>query len=119
MTFSHLLYWNIIDYVYPSLRDAIKDNSLILSVLKDNIEKIDAKLNDEEKARWEVAQEMLDEEKVPQSLQDYIKEKGLVDILRNFDIAPDQLSQLTTFTEIVESVEEVKEKEERGEEIRI
>ena len=115
VTFSHLLYWNIIDYVYPSLRDTIKDRALILSILKDNIVKIDAKLNDEEKERWDITQEMMEEEKVPQSLQGYIKEKGLVDILRNFDIALDQLNQLTTFTEVVESVEEVKEKEERGE----
>ncbi|MCP4268386.1 MAG: SUMF1/EgtB/PvdO family nonheme iron enzyme [Candidatus Brocadiaceae bacterium] len=119
VTFSHLLYWNIIDYVYPSLRDAIKDNSQILSVLKDNIKKIDAKLNDEEKSRWEIAQEMLDEEKVPQSLQDYIKERGLVDILRSFDIDSDQLSLLTTFTEVVESVEEVKEKEEKEKKVEL
>ena len=117
VAFSHLLYWNIIDYVYPSLRDTIKDNALILSILKENIKEIDTRLDDEEKERWDITQEVLDEENVPQSLQGYIKEKGLVDILRNFDIDLDQLNQLTTFTEVVESVEEVKEKEERGEKL--
>ncbi len=79
VTFNHLLYWNIIDYAYPSLRDTIKNNPLILSTLKDNIEIIDAKLNDEKKKRWEITEDMLQEEKVPSSLRGYIKEKGLVE----------------------------------------
>lgn len=82
VTFSHLLYWNIIDYVYASLRKDLKDNPQIFLTLKENINNIDSKLTDKE--GWEISQEMLD--KVPLSLQGYIKDEGLVDILRNFDI---------------------------------
>ncbi len=102
VTFSHLVYWNIIDYVYPLLRDNVRDNALILTTLKENIEKISLKLNDKEKEGWEVTQEILDEVKVPQSLQDFTKDKGLVGILSGFDVALDQLKQLITFSKVVE-----------------
>lgn len=115
VTFSHLLYWNIIDYVYPSLRKDLKDNPQIFLTLKENINNIDSKLTDKE--RWEISQEMLD--KVPLSLQGYIKDEGLVGILRNFDIGIEQLKQLITLSGIVESVEEVKEKEEKEKKVEL
>jgi gamma-glutamyl hercynylcysteine S-oxide synthase len=106
VAFSHLLYWNIIDYVYPSLRDDLKDNTNNLFTLKEIIAEIDEKVSDKE--RWELSQEIL--EKVPQSLQGFVKAKELVNILRNFDIQSAQFTQLMTFTEMVESKEEVKGK---------
>ena len=111
--YNHLLYWNIIDYVYPSLRDDLKDNPRTLIVLRDGIAGIDLKLGDKE--RWELSKEMIDE--IPKSLQRYIQNKGLADIIRNFDVTQDQLRQFVTFSEIVESVEEVKEKESKEERI--
>ena len=109
VTFSNLLYWNIIDYVHPSLGKDLKENPQTFSILKENIKSIDSNLTDQ--SRWEVSQETLD--KVPLSLQGYMKDEGLVAILRNFDIDIEQLKQLMTLSGIVESVEEVKEKEER------
>ncbi len=111
--YKHLLYWNIIDYVYPSLRDDIKENPQTLFTLKERVQDIYSKLSDKE--RWEITKEILDE--VPQSLQRYIQKKELVDIISEFDVSPEQLKQLTTLSKIVESIEEAKEKEQ--EEVKI
>jgi len=111
--YENLLYWNIIDYVYPSLRDDIKDNAQILFTLKEFIYDIDLKL--ENKEIWDISKETLD--KVPQSLQGYIQKKEMVDIVRKFDVSPEQLKQLITLSGIVESIEEAKEKEQ--EEVKV
>lgn len=111
--YKHLLYWNIIDYVYPSLRDDIKENPQTLFTLKERVQDIYSKLSDKE--GWEITKEILDE--VPQSLQRYIQKKELVDIISEFDVSPEQLKQLTTLSKIVESIEEAKEKEQ--EEVKV
>jgi iron(II)-dependent oxidoreductase len=108
--YENLLYWNIIDYVYPSLRDEVKDNAQTLFTLKEFIRDIDSKL--ENKEIWDIPKETL--EKVPQSLQSYIQKKEMVDIVRKFDVSPEQLKQLITFSGIVESIEEAKEKEQEA-----
>lgn len=107
--YKNLLYWNIIEYVYPALRrDIVEDNNpAIFITLRNIIKKIDSKISD--KDRWDIPQEELN--KVPQSLQRYTVDKGLVNIVREFDIDIEQLRQLMTFSSIVESAEEVREKE--------
>lgn len=109
VTFTHLLYWNIIDYVYPSLRNDIKENRQTFFTLRENIHDIAQTLSD--KDIWDIPEDML--KKVPKSLQGYIKDKRLIDIIKNFDIDQNTLNQLVTLSGIVESVEEVKEKAER------
>ena len=113
VSFSHLLYWNIIDYVYPSLRNDIKDNRQTFFTLRENIQDIAKTLSDQNV--WDIPQNVL--EKIPLSLQGYIKDKKLIDIIRNFDIDQNTLNQLVTLSGIAESVEEVKEKAEREERI--
>ncbi len=108
-SFVHLLYWNIIDYVYPALRNDIKANHQTFFTLRNIIKGIAETAADKEV--WDIPEDTLKE--VPQSLQGYVKDKGLADILKGFDIAPDTLIQLVTLSGIVESAEEVKEKEER------
>ena len=106
VTFDHLLYWNIIDYAYPLLRDDIKDNPQTLFTLKEKIEEIDSKIVD---ARaWEISEDLL--KSIPHSLHSHIKKRQLVDMVRKFDIPIKQLNELVTFTEIVESPEELREK---------
>lgn len=107
--FSHLCRWSIIDYVYPALRDEIKDNPGIFFTLKEHIVRIDSEMRERE--RWELSQEMID--KVPLSLQGFVKTKELVNIVRDFNVRQEQLIQLMTLTEIFESREEVREKERR------
>ena len=113
VTFAHLLYWNIIDYVYPSLRNDIKENRQTFFTLKEKIHDIAQTFSD--KDVWDITEDML--KKIPLSLQGYIKDKKLIDIIRNFDIDQNTLNQLVTLSGIVESVEEVKEKAEREERI--
>lgn len=113
ISFPHLLYWNIIDYVYPSLRNDIKENRQTFFTLKEKIHDIAKTLSDQNV--WDIPQNVL--EKIPLSLQGYIKDKKLIDIIRNFDIDQNTLNQLVTLSGIVESVEEVKEKAEREERI--
>jgi len=113
ISFPHLLYWNIIDYVYPSLRNDIKENRQTFFTLKEQIHDIARTTSDGD--AWDITEDML--KKIPLSLQGYIKDKKLIDIIRNFDIDQNTLNQLVTLSGIVESVEEVKEKAEREERI--
>ncbi len=113
ISFPHLLYWNIIDYVYPSLRNDIKENRQTFFTLKKQIHDIAQTISDRD--AWDITEDML--KKIPLSLQGYIKDKKLIDIIRNFDIDQNTLNQLVTLSGIVESVEEVKEKAEREERI--
>jgi len=111
VTYTHLLYWNIIDYAYPKLSGLIKENPQTLYTLKENIEKIDSTVTNQ--ARWEISKDELD--KVPDGLQLYIQKKELVAIIRQFNVEQAALNELFTSSTVVESLEEAKEKSETGE----
>ncbi len=113
--FTLLLYWNIIDYMHPSLINNMKENPQFLSTLKEWIEKIDKELSDSDRKIWSIPEEHL--EKVPESLKGYIQNKDLVAIIKEFNIKSDELNALITFSKVVESVEEAKEKGEVKERI--
>ncbi len=108
---SHLLLWNIIDYIYPALGKDIKDNPEILTMLRKSI----ATLGNEMPANGhgEIPEEKLS--RIPKSFHGYLRNRELVDIVRNFDVSPGKLRQLTTLSGIVESVEDAKEKREMEE----
>ncbi len=105
--FNHLMYWNIIELLHPGLRTALKDNPNIISLLRDSLKKLDNKIDNKE--MWDVSDEMLME--IPQqSLHSYLKNKEIVMLIRNFDISPEQLTQLISFTEVVRSSEVAQER---------
>lgn len=104
--YKNLLFWNIIDYLMPDLREDLKDNPDILGQLKDHIKQLRDKIGDRE--IWDIPKE--DMENIPASFQKYLKDKELVDLLIKFDITADQLRQLASMSGIVESAVEVKEK---------
>ncbi|MGR3179234.1 MAG: SUMF1/EgtB/PvdO family nonheme iron enzyme [Candidatus Anammoxibacter sp.] len=106
--FNHLLYWSIIDYNYPSLRNSIKDRTDILGLLKKWIANKDKELGNED---WEVTTATVKDEKAPESFHEYITDRELVAIIRNFDVEIDKLRQLITFSSIVESADDAKLKQ--------
>ncbi len=112
IAFRHILLWNIIDYIYPMLREDIKDNPNNLHELKNEIQKIKEQMNDSI-GSWNIPAEML--EKVPQSFQKFVQQKALVDIILSIDISTEQLSQLVTMSSAVESAEILDDKKETGE----
>ena len=95
-----MLFWNIIDYRYPRLRDDIRDNPDNLDELKKEIKRVQEALGDDTE-RWIIPSEI--PEKAPSSLQQYINQKVLVDIILKFDIERDKLVQLITMSGVVES----------------
>ncbi|MDY6933170.1 MAG: SUMF1/EgtB/PvdO family nonheme iron enzyme [Spirochaetota bacterium] len=98
--FRHVLFWNIIDYRYPRLRDDIRGNPDNLDELKKEIKRVQEALGDDTE-RWIIPSEI--PEKAPSSLQQYINQKVLVDIILKFDIERDKLVQLITMSGVVES----------------
>ncbi|MCP4104863.1 MAG: SUMF1/EgtB/PvdO family nonheme iron enzyme [Desulfobacteraceae bacterium] len=107
MEFRHVLFWNIIDYTYPSLAKDIKDNPRNLDLFKEQVAAVESAIEDRE--HWEIPEQTLNE--VPQSFRPYIKIKPLADIIRQFDCNDEQLHQLITLSGIVESAEETRAKE--------
>jgi len=104
--YKDLLFWNIIDYLRPDLREELKDNPANLEQLKDHIKQLGDKIGDQ--GIWDIPKE--DMANIPVSFQKYLKDKELVDLLNKFDITADQLRQLASMSGIVESAIEVKEK---------
>ncbi len=104
--FNLILFWNIINYIYPMLKKDIEDNPENLFVLKEKINDIEKAITD--RKRWEIPSVELD--KVPQSFQSYVQKRDLVEIVGKFDCTREQLHQLITLGKIIERVEERKEK---------
>ena len=110
LDFSHLIFWSIIDYNYPSLRKNIVENRNIrfFFTLRDAVRKVKDKVKDMDSR--DIDDEILKD--ISSSLHEYIKDRELLKIIDEFGCNEDQLMQLITMSSIVESAEEVKDKEE-------
>ena len=69
ISFRNLLYWNIIDYVYPKLRDKLKETPEDLFTLQKHINNFYELQRSEE--GWDVPQDFL--KTVPEPLKDYFQ----------------------------------------------
>ncbi len=116
LDFKHIMLWNIIDYSYPALASDLRDNPANLEELRNVINRIESAVQD--KDRWEVSEEILNINNIPQTFRPYVKNKVMCGIVKNFTLAAPQLNQLVTLTKIVESALEVKEKEKEKETIQ-
>lgn len=112
--FKHLLFWNIIDHIYPVLGKDIKEHPENLFTLQEHIKSLEEKIGDEK--RWEISQEEL--KTVPQSFHGYIQDKELVDIVTKFTIDRNTLKKLRSLSGAVEIAKDIKEKEINAREYR-
>ena len=111
--FNHLLFWNIIDHIYPQLAKEIKEHHAVLYTLQKHTESLERG----EGERWDIPQEKL--KAIPQSFHGYVQNKELVDIVTQFTIDRGQLQRLLTFSGIVEVTEDKEGKMDAAKEYRI
>jgi hypothetical protein len=100
--FTHLLFWNVLDLVYPRLAKDLTENPAILDILGGHVRALLEQNPDAE--RWDPSQEML--KSVPKSLQGYLQDKKLVDLVNQFSITREQLTCLCTLSSVVVAEEE-------------
>lgn len=100
--FNHLLFWNIIDHIYPQLAKEIKEHHAVLYTLQKHTGSLAKEIG--EGKRWDIPQEKL--KAIPQSFHGYIQNKELVDIVTQFTIDRGQLQRLLTFSGIVEGTKD-------------
>ena len=94
--FNSLLHWNIIEYAYPSLWHEIKENTQILFLLKEHISALEERLG--ERTMREISDEDLKD--VPRSLWEHIKNKDLVETVKNFSGNEGDIRVLISLREI-------------------
>ncbi len=113
--FNHLLFWNIIDHIYPQLAKEIKEHHAVLYTLQKHTGSLAKEIGKGE--RWDIPQEKL--KAIPQSFHGYVQNRELVDIVTQFTIDRGQLQRLLTFSGIVEGTEDKEEKMDAAKEYRI
>ncbi|MDM8543399.1 SUMF1/EgtB/PvdO family nonheme iron enzyme [Desulfococcaceae bacterium HSG9] len=104
--FKHILFWKIIENVYPFLKKDLEQKPDNLDVLRQQIKKFGDGDN---------KQKML--EAAPQHLKKFLEIDALVNILKQFDCKIETLSQLITLSATVETPEEREVKEARKKEM--
>jgi len=97
--YKNLLYWNIIDYIYPDLRRDLQDNPIIIKTLKEHLVELGPKLEAQQDGY--LSDEML--KGVPQSLHRYLQDKRLFDILKNFTPSTEEIRQFITASTVIKS----------------
>lgn len=100
--FSHLLFWNVLDLACPYLAKDLIENPATLNVLREHIGMLSKQQSKSQ--RWDPSPEML--KAVPKSLQGYLRDKCVVDLLSQFDITREQLICLCTLSSVVMAEEE-------------
>ena len=104
--FKHILFWKIIENVYPFLKKDLNQKPDNLDVLRQQIEKFGD--GDNKQKTLEAA---------PQHLKKFLEIDALVNILKQFDCKIETLSQLITLSATVETPEEREVKEAREKEM--
>ena len=101
--FNHLLFWNMLDLVYPDLAKQCIENPASLELLQSHVKTLlETSAGDQ---RWDLSPEALKE--VPKSFHDFVQDKKLVDLLASFSLPnKEQLISLCTMSRIVVSEEE-------------
>jgi formylglycine-generating enzyme required for sulfatase activity len=117
IAYKDIFFWNLIDYLYPALREDLKDRPQTLAELQGHIQKLEAARSGPEDAGF--SRETLDQEKVPASFQKYLMDRELIPILKTFQIAKAELEPLISLSGLGQSAEEVKEKKEQEKETAI
>jgi iron(II)-dependent oxidoreductase len=103
--FDHLLFWNMLELVYPQLVRELNENPAVMDLLGSHAQKLLEEHNTSD--RWELSPEMLKD--VPEkSLHPYLKDKRLVDIVARVRITREDLTCLCTLSRMVTAEEDLK-----------
>ena len=103
--FEHLLFWNVLELVYPQLVQELNQNPAVMDLLGSHAQKLLEEHNISD--RWELSPEMLKD--VPEkSLHPYLQDKRLVDIVTRFRISLEDLTRLCTLSRMVTAEEDLK-----------
>ena len=109
---SSVLHCGIFEYAYPRFWRALKENPVIITMLKEKIQPIEKDLDTP--GRWEIPDELFKD--VPKSLQEYVKDRDLIKVIRHFSGTEEDIRRLTIYGGIVEGrVESPKPDETRRE----
>ncbi len=101
--FDHLLFWNVLELVYPQLVRDLSETPAVMDLLANHARNF---LKDYSPSdRWELSPEMLQE--VPKSLQPYLQDKRLVDIIVRFKVNREDLNCLCTLSQMVTAEEDL------------
>ena len=104
--FNHLLFWNVLELVYPPLARELSENPAVIDLLTQHGRTVLKKHPEGE--RWDLTSDMLKE--VPKSLHTYLQDKRLVDIVVQFKITREELTCLCTLSRMVAAEEELSAK---------
>jgi formylglycine-generating enzyme required for sulfatase activity len=111
--FKHLLFWSMLDLVYPDLAKQCIENPASLELLQSRVKTLlETNAGDQ---RWDLSPEAL--KAVPKSFHHFVQDKKLVDLLASFSLPKEQLISLCTMSQIVVSEEEAL-RPERSKEVR-
>jgi formylglycine-generating enzyme required for sulfatase activity len=100
--FNHLLFWNMLDLIYPDLAKECRENPASLELLQSHVKTLlETNAGDQ---RWDLPPEAL--KGVPKSYHTYVQDKKLVDLLASFSLPREQLISLCTMSQIVVPEEE-------------
>jgi hypothetical protein len=112
--FNHLLFWNVLELVYPHLVRELCENPAVMDLLDHHARQFleqhaasDSKFG-HTSGRWDLSAEMLKE--VPKSLHSYLQDKRLVDIVARFNITRKELTCLSTLSRMVVAEEDLESK---------
>jgi hypothetical protein len=100
--FDHLLFWNVLDLVYPDLARDFVDNPAGLELFRGHAQQLLQARTDV--LQWEVSKDAL--EGVPRSFHAYLQDKKLVDLVARFDLPTEQLVNLFTMRQMVVAEED-------------
>ena len=104
--FNHLLFWNVLELVYPQLARELSENPAVIDLLARHGRSILEKHPEGE--RWNLTPELLTE--APKSLHTYLQDKRLVDIVAQFKISREELICLCTLSRMVVAEEDLSAK---------
>jgi formylglycine-generating enzyme required for sulfatase activity len=97
VNFEHLLFWNMLDLVYPDLANQCVENPAGLELLQSHVTALlETNTGDQ---HWDLSPEAL--KGVPKSFHAFVQDKKLVDFLAGFSLSREQLNSLCTMSRIV------------------
>jgi formylglycine-generating enzyme required for sulfatase activity len=105
-----LLRWLVILNFYSGFAERMRLSPEYVRIVQEKIEQLEGKLSEEEKENWMVEGKLA--EINPMGLEEYLKDKNFVLLIKNFPIEKDKIEPYISFTTSVVVVEEG-EKEKR------